>query len=87
VRGDQDGKPLTLFVAPHLLAILAVCAGHTVNAVEKKHGSYEASPSMHHVGQLAAALKLDMAEYWQATAKGYFGRNGPLIRDEVDRVV
>jgi ParB family chromosome partitioning protein len=55
-----------------LLAILAVCAGHTVDAVEKKHGSHEAS--MQHAAALAAALKLDMAEYWQPTAAGYFGR-------------
>ena len=27
-----------------------------------------------HAAQLAAALKLDMADYWQPTAAGYFGR-------------
>jgi ParB family chromosome partitioning protein len=63
---EQDQKTL--------LAILAVCAGHTVDAVEKKHGSHEAPPSMHHGTELAEALKLDMAEYWQPSAKGYFGR-------------
>ena len=27
-----------------------------------------------HAGKLAAALKLDMADYWQPTAAGYFSR-------------
>jgi ParB family transcriptional regulator, chromosome partitioning protein len=27
-----------------------------------------------HAAQLAAALKLDMADYWQPTAAGYFSR-------------
>jgi ParB family chromosome partitioning protein len=57
-----------------LLAILAVCAGHTVDAVEKKRGSFEAPASMEHAGLLAEALKLDMAAYWQPSAAGYFGR-------------
>ena len=57
-----------------LLAILAVCAGHTVDTVEKKRGSFEAPPSMRHAGQLGEALKLDMADYWQPTAASYFGR-------------
>ena len=52
-----------------LLDILAVCAGHTVDTVE--HGGIEAS--MQHAGELAAALKLDMAEYWQPTAAGLSG--------------
>jgi len=63
---DQDQKTL--------LAILAVCAGHTVDTVEKKRGSFEAPPSMRHAGQLGEALKLDMADYWQPTAASYFGR-------------
>jgi ParB family chromosome partitioning protein len=63
---EQDQKTL--------LAILAVCAGHTVDTVEKKRGSFEAPPSMRHAGQLGEALKLDMADYWQPTAASYFGR-------------
>lgn len=59
---EQDQKSL--------LAILAVCAGHTVDAVQKKHDPMP----LDHADQLAAALKLDMAEYWQPTAAGYFGR-------------
>ena len=62
---EQDQKTL--------LALLAICAGHTVDTVEKKRGSFEASPSMCHAGQLAQALKLDMADYWQPTAASYFG--------------
>ena len=52
-----------------LLALLAVCAGHTVDAVAKNGGD-----SGEHAAQLAAALKLDMADYWQPTAAGYFSR-------------
>jgi ParB family chromosome partitioning protein len=63
---EQDQKTL--------LAILAVCAGYTVDAVEKKHDGGKAAASMQHAGELAAALKLDMAEYWQPTAAGYFAR-------------
>ena len=63
---EQDQKTL--------LSILAVCAGHTVDAVEKKHDGGKAAASMQHASELAAALKLDMAEYWQPSAAGYFGR-------------
>jgi len=59
---EQDQKSL--------LAILAVCAGHTVDAVVKKHNPVP----LDHADQLAAALKLDMADYWQPSAAGYFGR-------------
>jgi ParB family transcriptional regulator, chromosome partitioning protein len=53
-----------------LLAILAVCAAATVDAVEKRHGAADRA----HARQLAGALKLDMADYWQPTAAGYFAR-------------
>jgi ParB family chromosome partitioning protein len=53
-----------------LLAILAVCAAHTLDAVQKKHDPV----SLDHADELAAALKLDMAAYWQPTAAGYFAR-------------
>lgn len=52
-----------------LMAILAVCAACTVDAVVKGGGE----PDAHSV-QLAEALKLDMADYWQPTADSYFGR-------------
>src|SRR4029077_16598715 len=53
-----------------LLAILAVCAACTVDAVQKKNDPHP----LDYADQLAAALKLDMAEYWQAPAQGYFAR-------------
>jgi ParB family chromosome partitioning protein len=56
-----------------LLAILAVCAAMTVDAVEKKRGAAERAPASEHAAQLGQALKLDMAEYWQPTVEGYFG--------------
>jgi ParB family chromosome partitioning protein len=56
-----------------LLAILAVCAACAVDAVEKRRGADRAT-GLDHAAQLAAALKLDMTQYWQPTAEGYFGR-------------
>ena len=47
---------------------------HTVDAVEKRRGVTERDPNAAHAAQLADALKLDMADYWQPTAEGYFGR-------------
>ena len=61
-----------------LLAILAVCAATTVDAVEKKRGMAEHGPDLAHAAQLGQALKLDMAAYWQPTAEGYFG-NVPKV--------
>jgi ParB family transcriptional regulator, chromosome partitioning protein len=63
---DQDQKTL--------LAVLAVCAGHTVDTVEKRRSVMEHAPDTAHVGQLGEALKLDMADYWQPSAASYFGR-------------
>ena len=62
---EQDQKAL--------LAILAICAATTVDAVEKKRGAAERAPASAHAAQLGQALKLDMAAYWQPTAEGYFG--------------
>ena len=63
---DQDQKTL--------LAILAVCAACTVDAVEKKNAYREGRAALAHAGELAQALKLDMTHYWQPTAEGYFGQ-------------
>ncbi len=54
-----------------VLALLAICAGHTVDTVESKRDP--GSPTRH-ARQLAGALKLDMAEYWQPSADSYFSR-------------
>jgi ParB family transcriptional regulator, chromosome partitioning protein len=45
-----------------------------VDAVQKRRGVTERDPDAAHAGQLAEALKLDMAAYWQPTVAGYFGR-------------
>ena len=63
---EQDQKTL--------LAVLAVCAAHTVDAVAKRRGATDHAPDAAHAGQLGQALKLDMAAYWQPTAASYFGR-------------
>jgi ParB family chromosome partitioning protein len=57
-----------------LLAILAVCAACTVDSVVKRRSATERAPDAAHAGQLVEALKLNMADYWQPTAAGYFGR-------------
>ena len=57
-----------------LLEILAVCVACTVDAVEKRRSSFDGDHSPENADQLAAALKLDMAEYWQPTAANYFDR-------------
>jgi ParB family transcriptional regulator, chromosome partitioning protein len=67
-----------------LLAILAVCAASTVDAVEKRRSAGERAPDADHATKLAGALKLDMAQYWQPTKAGYFGRvSKDLILDAV----
>jgi ParB family chromosome partitioning protein len=67
-----------------LLAILAVCAACTVDAVEKRRFATEREPNAQHAAQLAEALKIDMTKYWQPTVAGYFGRvSKGLILDAV----
>jgi ParB family transcriptional regulator, chromosome partitioning protein len=64
-----------------LLSILAVCAASAVDAVVKRHGAADHAV---HAGELAEAVKLDMTQYWQPTAEGYFGRvSKGLILDAV----
>lgn len=64
-----------------LLAILAVCAASTVDAVVKRHGTADHAA---HAAELAEAVKLDMTQYWPPTAEGYFGRvSKGLILDAV----
>jgi ParB family chromosome partitioning protein len=77
---EQDQKAL--------LAILAICAATTVDAVEKKRSVAERAPASAHAAQLGQTLKLDMAAYWQPTAEGYFG-NVPktLILDAVREAI
>jgi ParB family transcriptional regulator, chromosome partitioning protein len=64
-----------------LLSILAVCVASTVDAVVKRHGAADHAA---HAAELAEAVKLDMTQYWQPTAEGYFGRvSKGLILDAV----
>ena len=54
-----------------LLALLAECASHTVNAVTAR---YSEDAQTGHADQLAHALALDMRRDWKPTAKAYFSR-------------
>lgn len=56
-----------------LLAILAICAASAVDSVEKR-GAMGPAPEADPAAPLAAALKLDMAAYWQPTAASYFSK-------------
>jgi ParB family chromosome partitioning protein len=54
-----------------LMALLAHCVAHSVNAVH----SWERRPgAWGHADALAAHLRLDMTATWEATAERYFGR-------------
>jgi len=55
------------------LSLLAYCAAHSVDAVQRRHEAARPARSRH-AGQLAAALALDMAQWWQPTAQSYLGR-------------
>jgi ParB family transcriptional regulator, chromosome partitioning protein len=50
-----------------LIAILAVCAACTVDAIQKRGAEKDG-----HSDQLAAALKLDMTDFWKPTVAAYF---------------
>jgi ParB family chromosome partitioning protein len=55
------------------LALLAYCAACSVDAVQKRHLRGDAE-HLGHAGQLATALSLDMAAWWQPTAANYLNR-------------
>jgi hypothetical protein len=59
-----------------LLNVLAAAAAYTVNAVQGPHDE----PSSGRLGaakDLAKAVELDMANWWQTSADNYFGRGSP----------
>ena len=56
-----------------LMGLLAVASAFSVNAVQKPH-ERTSEPRFAHADRLAAALKLDMAQWWQPTAASYIGR-------------
>jgi ParB family transcriptional regulator, chromosome partitioning protein len=55
------------------LDLLAYCAALSVDAVDRAH-EHVRDGRLHHADRLAAALGLDMAEWWQPTAESYLGR-------------
>jgi ParB family chromosome partitioning protein len=55
------------------LDLMAYCAGCSVNAVKKKQERAEAGRFVH-ADQLATALDLDMAQWWQPTGATYLSR-------------
>ncbi|WGJ13252.1 hypothetical protein QEV83_11065 [Methylocapsa sp. D3K7] len=56
-----------------LLALMAICAAHTVDAVQTKQGGQD-SESLRHADDLANALNLDMGQWFTPTAANFFGK-------------
>ena len=56
-----------------LLKLLAYCAGLSIDAVRGKQDRPDC-PRLANADRLAETLSLDMANYWQPTKRGYFGR-------------
>jgi ParB family chromosome partitioning protein len=54
------------------LSLLAYCAACSIDAVRKPH--QRADAQLAHADQLATALSLDMAQWWQSTAGNYLCR-------------
>ncbi len=54
-----------------LLDLMAICAAHTVDAVQTKHGGQD-SNSLRHADDLANALNLDMGQWFTSTASNFF---------------
>lgn len=54
------------------LELLAYCAATSVNAVVKPHE--RTGERIKHADQLAAALSLDMTQWWQPTGASYLAR-------------
>jgi ParB family transcriptional regulator, chromosome partitioning protein len=52
---------------------MAICAAHTVDAVQTKHGGRDAD-TLRHADDLAEALKLDMGQWFTPTASNFFGK-------------
>ena len=56
-----------------ILGLLAYCVSQTVNAVQLPH-QRPTEPRLEAANRLAEALALDMADWWQPTAAGFFMR-------------
>lgn len=62
-----------------VMQLLAVCTASTVNATQDKHDK-PTGGRLTHANDLAAALRLDMREWWEPTAAGFFMR---ISRDQI----
>ncbi|PZP38542.1 MAG: hypothetical protein DI585_07070, partial [Pseudomonas fluorescens] len=56
-----------------LLSLLAYCTALSVNALKDKFDR-DTSPRLVHADVLAASLSLNMAEYWQPSVQGFYGK-------------
>lgn len=69
------------------LDLLAYCTATAVNAVSKRHGGMQAE-RLEQADAIAAAVQLDMADWWKPTAANYLGKvTKPLILSAVSEAV
>jgi ParB family chromosome partitioning protein len=73
--GDRDDLWAWCLEQPQdtLLDLMAICAAHTVDAVQTKSGGWD-SKSLRNADDLAEALKLDMGQWFTPTAANFFGK-------------
>jgi ParB family transcriptional regulator, chromosome partitioning protein len=66
---------------PVLLDLLAFCVSRSVDAIQRKHEKGD-GPRFTEADKLAAAIGLDMTDFFKATAENFFGRvSKPLIME------
>ena len=69
------------------LELLALCTAATVNAVQRRHHTVTGE-ALAHADALAAALSLDMADWWQPTRESYLDHiSKATIMDVVSEAV
>lgn len=56
-----------------LLALLAYCSALSVNAIKDKFDK-DTAPRLIHADALAESLTLNMADYWQPSVQGFYGK-------------
>jgi ParB family chromosome partitioning protein len=56
------------------LALLAYCTATAVNAVDRRHPSYDDRERLKQAGLLASAASLDMREWWEPTRERFLDR-------------
>lgn len=84
---ERSGALWTAIMAlsePELFDLIAVCAALSVDATHSRTADSANRQRLAHADQLAETMGLNMAQYWTATAEGFFSRvNKTAILDAV----